>query len=176
MSLFFNQDSIVYLYMACIAIEMYHIIFHNFVYSMENGIIKTLGTVNELEKGLKYITNVADICESCPDLKNILGPIPQFNDKVVLKQYIHNCKLRVISMYTWRYILQFLFQQLIEIVYWALSLAIAIKDFPRGTIVFVMLLILSFMHKRGNDSFRYYYLFDSIFCIVMYITCISFFI
>ena len=176
MSLFFNQDTVVYLYMTCIVIEMYHIIFHNFVYSMENGIIKSFSAINEFEKGLNHIVNVSNIYESCLYLKEILGLVPPFDDKLSIKKYIHNCKLKLVSMYSGKYILQFIFQQFIEVIYWALSLIIAIKDFPRGTVVFAMLLILSYMHKRGNDSFKYYYLFDSIFCIVMYITCISFFI
>lgn len=166
------MNNVVYIYLACILIEVYHIVFHGFVYSIESGILKSFKTLDKFIKGLKYCMEAEKEWDDSPELVNGLGQFPSAMNEAALNDYTYNSKKKLISLYGSKYIAQFLFEQLIELLYWVLSVLIVIKDFPRGIIVFLALLVLSHMHKNYNDL-KYFYLFDSLFCIVLYISCIT---
>ena len=166
------MNNVVYIYLACILIEVYHIVFHGFVYSIESGILKSFNTLNKFIKGLKYCTEAGKEWNDSPELVNGIGQFPSHMNEAVINDYTYNSKMKLISLYSSKYIAQFLFEQFIELLYWVLSVLIIIKDFPRGIIVFLALLVLSHMHKNYNDL-KYFYLFDSLFCIVLYASCIA---
>ena len=167
------MNSVIYIYIICIIIEIYHIVFHRFVNSVESGIIKSFQTLDKFHKGMKMFAEAGKGWGNDSTLKNVLGECPTLMNEDVVKDYIQQSKRKLVSSYDSKYIIKFAFEQLIELIYWTLSIVIIFKDFPRGIIVFVALLILSHMHKNVSNSFKYFYLFDSLFCIVMYITCIS---
>lgn len=166
------MNNVVYIYLACILIEVYHIVFHEFVYSIESGILKSFKTLDKFTKGLKYCLEAGKEWDDSPELVNGLGQFPSSMNKIVINDYAYNSKRKLISLYDSKYIAQFLFEQFVELLYWVLSVLIVIKDFPRGIIVFLALLVLSHMHKNYNDL-KYFYLFDSLFCIVLYASCIT---
>ena len=165
------MNNVVYIYLACILIEVYHIVFHGFVYSIESGILKSFNTLNKFIKGLKYCAEAGKEWNDSSELVNGLGQFPSPMNEAIINDYTYNSKRQLISLYSSKYIAQFLFEQFIELLYWVLSILIVIKDFPRGIIVFLALLVLSHMHKNYNDL-KYFYLFDSLFCIVLYASCI----
>lgn len=167
------MSNVIYIYLICILIEVYHIVFHRFVYSIEGGILKSFKTLDKFHKGLKYCAEASNEWSNCPELINCIGKFPTVMDEDAVNNYAYNTKRELISSYDSKYIAKFLLEQLIELLYWAFSVLIVIKDFPRGIIIFAALMILSHMHKNYNDSFKYFYLFDSLFCIIMYITCIT---
>ena len=166
------MNNVVYIYLACILIEVYHIVFHEFVYSIESGILKSFKTLDKFVKGLKYFAEAGKEWNDSSELVNGLGQFPNPMSEAVINDYTYNSKRKLISLYSSKYIAQFLFEQFIELLYWVLSVLIVIKDFPRGIIVFLALLVLSHMHKNYNDL-KYFYLFDSLFCIVLYASCIA---
>lgn len=167
------MNNVIYIYIACIVIEIYHIVFHRFVNSIESGIIKSFQTLDRFHKGMRMFTEAAKRWVDDTTLKSVLGECPTLMNEDVVEDYIQQSKQRLVSSYDSKYIIKFVFEQLIELIYWTLSVFIVFKDFPRGIVVFASLLILSHMHKSVSNSFKYFYLFDSLFCIVMYITCLS---
>ena len=167
-----EMNNVIYIYLICILIEVYHIVFHKFVYSIEGGILKAFKTLDKFHKGLKYCAEAGSKWNDSPELLNSIGEFPCVMNEEAINNYVYNSKRKLISLYDSKYIAKFLFEQFIELLYWAFSVLIVIKDFPRGIIIFAALMILSHMHKNYND-FKYFYLFDSLFCIVMYVTCIT---